>query len=89
MNMFGISLNTAESVLLIIFALIFYIVGIGVGNYIGKRKHRIKSVGILRVDNSDKSEPPYLFLELNNIEDIYLNDYVQFEVKIEDYIPRK
>lgn len=85
MNTLGISLSVTESILLIVFV----ITSIGVGYYIGKRKHHIKSVGILRVDNSDKSEPPYLFLELNNIEDIYLKDYVQFEVKKEDYIPRK
>lgn len=85
MNMFGISLSVVEIILLIASV----ITSIGVGYYIGKHKHRIISVGILRVDNSDKSEPPYLFLELNNIEDIYLNDYVQFEVKKEDYIPRK
>lgn len=85
MSILGISLSVAEIILLIASV----ITGISVGYYIGKRKHRIKTVGILRVDNSDKSEPPYLFLELGNIEDIYLKDYVQFEVKIEDYIPRK
>lgn len=73
----------------IIFMLVFYIAGIGVGYYIGKAKRYIKSIGILRIDSSGKSELPDLFLELNNIEDVYLNDYVQFEVKKEDYVPRK
>lgn len=49
-----------ELAMLIFGALVIFIVGI----CIGKALMKIKSVGILRVNNSD-SEGTYLFLELN------------------------
>lgn len=44
-------------------------------------------VGTLRVDQSDPSEPPYLFLELKKpISKFCRKAYVILEVKIKNYI---
>lgn len=45
--------------------------------------------GTLRIDNSDPSESPYLFVELKS-DPLALKDlpYVTFEVNAENYIPR-
>lgn len=47
-------------------------------------------VGTLRVDKSDPDDNPYLFLELTkDIDFVYRNKYVTFEVNTQNYIPRK
>lgn len=52
-------------------------------------KHR-KPTGYLRVDDSDPSEKPYLFLELNeSLESVTSKKYVVLEVKIKNYISQK
>ena len=45
------------------------------------------SVGVLRVDQSDPTEPPYLFLELDKpVESVTRKKFVLFSVKKKNYI---
>lgn len=46
-------------------------------------------VGYLRVDRSDPTDPPYLFLELETFEPIERKKYVLMEVKRENFISRE
>ena len=46
-----------------------------------------RSIGILRVDQSDPTEPPYLFLELDKpVENIVKEKYVIFRVSKKNFI---
>lgn len=51
---------------------------------------RRRTVGTLRVDHSDPSEAPYLFLELKNggMEVIRRRKRVAFNVDLNNYLPR-
>ena len=78
-----------------------FIIGLAVGILIGFItlyfplkaaffKHR--SIGDLRVDQSDPSDTPYLFLELDagtNVNTIVRSKCVVFRVKLEDFIPHE
>ena len=47
----------------------------------------VRSVGTLRVDQSDPTEPPYLFLELDKpVENIIKEKYVLFKVIKKNFI---
>lgn len=47
----------------------------------------LRSVGTLRVDQSDPTEPPYLFLELDKpVENIVKEKYVLFRVNKKNFI---
>lgn len=53
-------------------------------------KKKEVSIGYLRVDNSEPTEPPYLFLELEQAPDnLKDGDRVVLTVKIENYISQK
>ena len=46
-----------------------------------------RSIGILRVDQSDPTEPPYLFLELDKpVENVVKEKYVLFRVSKKNFI---
>ena len=46
-----------------------------------------KSIGTLRIDQSDPTEPPYLFLELDKpVESIIKKKYVLFRVSKKNFI---
>ena len=46
-----------------------------------------RSIGILRVDQSDPTEPPYLFLELDKpVESVINEKYVLFRVIKKNFI---
>ena len=46
-----------------------------------------RSIGTLRVDQSDPTEPPYLFLELDKpVENIIKEKYVLFRVNKKNFI---
>lgn len=63
------------------------IIGIIVG-FIGVKVLKKKPCGYLRVDHSDPSDPPLLFLELQtNVEHITKQKEVSFKVKVEDFVP--
>lgn len=47
-------------------------------------------IGYLRLDHSDPSEEPYIFLELNQTpEKIKNHSYILLKVKAEDFITQK
>ena len=46
-----------------------------------------RSIGTLRVDQSDPTEPPYLFLELDKpVENVVKEKYVLFRVSKKNFI---
>ena len=50
----------------------------------------VRSVGTLRVDQSDPTEPPYLFLELDKpVESIVKEKYVLFRVSKKNFISQE
>ena len=50
----------------------------------------VRSVGTLRVDQSDPTEPPYLFLELDKpVENIVKEKYVLFKVINKNFISQE
>ena len=50
----------------------------------------VRSVGTLRVDQSDPTEQPYLFLELDKpVESVINKKYVVFRVNKKNFISRK
>lgn len=70
----------------VITAIIGFLLGIVIGNIIRKEK----PAGDLRVDRSDPTCAPYLFLELDtDVQSIMQKEYVTFRVRAENYIPHK
>lgn len=67
------------------------LIGLFFGLLIGYVVHRAskrKVYGYLRVDHSDPSDPPLLFLELRtDVETIAKQKEVVFKVKVEDFVP--
>ena len=50
----------------------------------------VRSVGMLRVDQSDPTEPPYLFLELDKpVETVINKKYVLFKVIKKNFISQE
>lgn len=63
------------------------IIGGVIGYIVAKVSHRKRPVGALRIDHSDPTEPPYLFLELTASPDILSKSkYVVLDVKNVDFI---
>ncbi len=75
-----------------VWVIIAFVAGVA-GGYILKAfiTNRQKVVGTLRVDHSEPSEEPYLFLELkkDGIESIQKKKEVLFKVDLDSYLPRK
>ncbi len=70
----------------IIIALVAFAVGVAVGAFVCRER----PLGNLRVDRSDPSCEPYLFLELGtDVYTIMRKRFVTFRVKIESFIPHK
>lgn len=69
--------------------LIVLMIGVLLGMAIYAYAHKTTPVGILRVDRSDPSDEPYLFLELNQPVDMVTNKkVVTMLVKHENFISR-
>lgn len=70
---------------------ILILIGILVGMFMSRFIFKEKSVGSLRVDQSDPDSGPYLFLELNRdgAEAIYKKRYVRLRVDLKNYISHK
>ena len=78
-----------------------FIIGLAVGILIGvitlyfplkAAFSKPRSIGDLRVDQSDSSDVPYLFLELDtgtNVNTIVRSKYVTLRVKVEDFVPHE
>ena len=70
--------------------ILLIITGIVIGLIISAIRNEFRYVGSLRIDKSDPTENPYLFLEINNgISDISNRKYIILRVRREDFIPRK
>lgn len=66
---------------------IIFLVGVLVGTVIYGLAMRHAHVGTLRIDQSDPSEQPYLFLELHKpIHTFAFKSEVRMKVKREDFI---
>lgn len=67
------------------------VIGLAIGLIVGYFAHRTpksRVCGYLRVDHSDPSDPPLLFLELKtDVETVSRQKEVCFKVKVEDFIP--
>lgn len=74
-------------VLIIVLATVMALaVGIMIGIVIGYEK----PLGDLRVDQSDPSSDPYLFLELDtDVHNVIRKKQVTFRVKLEDFLPHE
>lgn len=72
---------------LIIVLIAGILIGVGVSRFIFQEK----TIGSLRVDNSDPDSGPYLFLELNQdgAEAIYKKRYMRLRVDLKNYISQK
>lgn len=65
-------------------------IGIIIGIFIGYILFHHRPVGNLRVDHSDMTSAPYLFLELGvGIETIMRKKYVTLKVRVEDFLPHQ
>lgn len=66
-------------------------IGLVIGFLVGRfvfRTAKDKVYGYLRVDHSDPSDPPLLFLELRtSVEAVAKQKEVRFKVKVEDFLP--
>lgn len=75
---------------LVLIAVISVLAGFAAGVAIAIFVYRAERVGTLRIDRSDPSEPPYIFLELNKgVGDISTKKNVILMVKDENYISQK
>ena len=74
---------------LIIIAIIFMVLGVSAGSAITQLILKGRSVGTLRIDNSDP-DGPYLFLELATApSELEHATYVQMKVNKTNYISQK
>lgn len=67
------------------------LIGILAGMFMSRFIFKEKSVGSLRVDQSDPDSGPYLFLELNRdtADAIYNKHYIRLRVDLKNYISHK
>ena len=71
----------------IVISILALVIGILIGFRIGKAKFYIRSIGDLRIDQSDQDDGPHLFLELDaNVPAVLSQKYVAFRVKAEDFV---
>jgi hypothetical protein len=67
-----------------------FTLGFVVGSIVTTIVFRRKAVGALRVDHSDPSEPPYLFLELSSdLGSVIRKRHVTLNVDVKNYISHK
>lgn len=71
--------------------IVVLVIGILIGMVIAKFAFRDKTIGSLRVDQSDPDSGPYLFLELSpgGVDEIYKKKYVSLRVDLKNYISQK
>lgn len=68
-------------------AIASFLIGICCGIGIFYVMFHKRSVGTLRVDRSDPTEEPYLFLELTtSVNNVISKDFVTFKVNTKNYI---
>ena len=65
-------------------------IGIVIGVLLGIVLSRRRSLGNLRVDRSDPTSEPLLFLELGtDVRTIMRKKHVVFKVRVEDFLPHE
>lgn len=70
--------------------IILVLAGVVLGLIISAIICKTRSVGTLRIDNSDPTDAPYMFLEIKKgIGDISRKKSVVLKVKREDFIPHE
>ena len=70
--------------------IVIAIVSVIIGIVIGRLTHRERPLGNLRVDQSDPTDKPYLFLELDtDVRTIMHKKHATFRVKVENFIPHE
>lgn len=70
--------------------IVIAIISVIVGIVIGRLTHREYLLGDLRIDRSDPSCEPYLFLELDtDVYTIMRKKHATFRVKVENFIPHE
>lgn len=76
-------------VLMILFTLFIFSIGIILGRLLRKKEEFKKSIGDLRIDMSDP-DGPYLFLELKTNPNMLIKmDYVVMKVNVKNFISQK
>ena len=79
-----------ELLLYICLPTLIFVVGYIVGSLVSDTSHKRVVVGDLRVDRSDPTDRPYLFLELeSDLAYVLMQDEVALRVKIENFITQK
>lgn len=69
---------------------VLVLIGVGLGVIFTTVASYHKCVGVIRVDQSDPSDRPYLFLELSkDVHTVCAMDYVRLRVKVKNYISHK
>ncbi len=70
--------------------IVIAVVAVIIGFIVGRVLPRDRPIGDLRVDQSDPTSAPYLFLELDtDVPSVMRKKYVTFRVKIENFISHK
>ena len=72
----------------IIVSIASLLVGVFIG-WIYAKDLKGKSLGVLRVDQSDPYDGPYMFLQNVDPDEIMQHKQVLFDVKVEDFVSRK
>jgi len=74
--------------MVVFFAL--FIIGVAIGCAAVLLLTRYRSVGFLRVDQSDPQDGPFLFLELDqDVQSVMSNKYIILQVKVQNYPSQK
>lgn len=70
--------------------IVAFLGGISIGLFIGKVRTDNNVIGNLRIDRSDPTEEPYLFLELfNGVHTFSDRKTVHLKVRAENYVSHK
>ena len=73
-----------------IWIILAFLVGIGIGLLFSKAWTDKNVIGNLRIDRSDPTEDPYLFLELfNGVHTFSAKKTVHLKVRAENYVSQK
>jgi len=74
----------------IFISVLIFILGVVIGLLLYSGYVRRRFVGIIRVDKSDPSDAPYLFLELRkSVQDVEASKYVILQVKVENFVKQE
>lgn len=71
--------------------ILYFLCGLFIGGIAVYFAFAKNTLGVLKVDNSDKDSGPYLFMEINRNRtgDIYSKKYIILRVDLKNYISQK